>query len=68
MGTVSLVESFTDPRNLATLAFYLLIGRLVWAAFAHGDPVIIMVSRNGFYDNRTGSIERGRNIWWSSVV
>nr|XP_040240135.2 protein O-mannosyl-transferase Tmtc3 [Anopheles coluzzii]XP_040240136.2 protein O-mannosyl-transferase Tmtc3 [Anopheles coluzzii]XP_040240137.2 protein O-mannosyl-transferase Tmtc3 [Anopheles coluzzii]XP_040240138.2 protein O-mannosyl-transferase Tmtc3 [Anopheles coluzzii]XP_040240139.2 protein O-mannosyl-transferase Tmtc3 [Anopheles coluzzii]XP_049465911.1 protein O-mannosyl-transferase Tmtc3 [Anopheles coluzzii] len=33
MGTVPLVESFTDPRNLATLGAYSLIGVLVWVAF-----------------------------------
>lgn len=43
MGTVALVESLTDPRNLATLLFLFLVVRLVWAAFIQGDPVIIMV-------------------------
>lgn len=43
MGTVALVESLTDPRNLATLLFLFLLVRLVWAAFIQGDPVIIMV-------------------------
>uniref|UniRef100_A0A182P8F0 DUF1736 domain-containing protein n=1 Tax=Anopheles epiroticus TaxID=199890 RepID=A0A182P8F0_9DIPT len=33
MGTVPLVESFTDPRNLATLGAYSMIGVLVWVAF-----------------------------------
>jgi hypothetical protein len=44
MGTVALVESMTDPRNLATLLFFFLAFRFVWAAFFQGDPVIIMVS------------------------
>lgn len=43
MGTVALVESLADPRNLATLLLLCLIARLVWAAFIQGDPVIIMV-------------------------
>ncbi|XP_059617284.1 protein O-mannosyl-transferase Tmtc3 [Phlebotomus argentipes] len=33
MGTVPLVESFMDPRNIATILAYLLIGILVWIAF-----------------------------------
>ena len=44
MGTVALVDTFLDPRNLATIFFYLLLGRLSWSAFIHGDPVIIMVT------------------------
>lgn len=48
MGTVPLVESFSDPRNLTTLAAYSLIGVLVWMAFLQGDRhrsgVIVMVS------------------------
>lgn len=43
MGTVALVESLTDSRNLATLLLLFLVARLVWAAFIQGDPVIIMV-------------------------
>ena len=43
MGTVALVESLTDPRNIATLLFLFLVARLVWAAFVQGDPVIIIV-------------------------
>lgn len=37
MGTVPLVESFSDPRNMATLGAYSLIGVLVWVAFLQGD-------------------------------
>ncbi|XP_052873324.1 protein O-mannosyl-transferase Tmtc3 [Anopheles cruzii] len=33
MGTVPLVESFTDPRNLSTLGAYTIIGVLAWVAF-----------------------------------
>uniref|UniRef100_A0A182S8A2 DUF1736 domain-containing protein n=1 Tax=Anopheles maculatus TaxID=74869 RepID=A0A182S8A2_9DIPT len=33
MGTVPLVESFADPRNLATLGAYSMIGVLAWVAF-----------------------------------
>lgn len=43
MGTVALVETFSDPRNLATLALYVFLGRLLWTAFIQGDPVVIMV-------------------------
>lgn len=50
MGTVPLVESFSDPRNLTTLGAYSLIGVLVWMAFLQGDRhrsgVIVMVSRD----------------------
>lgn len=43
MGTVALVETLTDSRNLATIMMLFLVGRLVWTAFIQGDPVIIMV-------------------------
>lgn len=33
MGTVPLVESFTDMRNMATLSTYFFIAALVWVAF-----------------------------------
>ena len=33
MGTIPLVESIMDKRNLATLASYLVIGMLVYVAF-----------------------------------
>ncbi|XP_058831025.1 protein O-mannosyl-transferase Tmtc3-like [Topomyia yanbarensis] len=46
MGTVPLVESFADPRNLITLAAYGLLAVLVWVAFAQTDrqksAVIVM--------------------------
>lgn len=48
MGTVPLVESFMDPRNIATILAYLLIGILVWIAFISENrqqtTIIIMVS------------------------
>lgn len=48
MGTVPLVESISDVRNLGTLAAYLLIGTLVWFALTHDNRqkagVVIMVS------------------------
>ena len=43
MGTVALVDCFFDPRNLATLAFYIVAGRIVWSAFIQGDPTVVMV-------------------------
>ncbi|EAT47981.1 AAEL000945-PA [Aedes aegypti] len=50
MGTVPLVESFTDPRNMATLGAYSLIGVLVWVAFLQGDRhrsgVIVMFAKS----------------------
>lgn len=53
MGTVPLVESFTDPRNLATLGAYSLIGVLVWVAFIENhrqkSAVVVMVSRSYSY-------------------
>lgn len=48
MGTVPLVESFFDMRNLATLATYSLLMALLWVAFNTDDrqrsAAIIMVS------------------------
>lgn len=43
MGTVALVESLADPRNLATLWFFFIAARFVWAALIQGDPIIITV-------------------------
>lgn len=43
MGTVALVESLADPRNLATLLFFFITARFVWAALIQGDPIIITV-------------------------
>ncbi|XP_050093554.1 protein O-mannosyl-transferase Tmtc3 [Anopheles aquasalis] len=46
MGTVPLVESFTDPRNLSTLGAYTLIGVLAWVAFVENhrqkSAVVVM--------------------------
>ncbi|KAG7266446.1 hypothetical protein CRUP_005638 [Coryphaenoides rupestris] len=36
MGTIPLVESFLDPRNLATLAFYSLLGLLAYHSLRYG--------------------------------
>lgn len=48
MGTVPLVESFTDPRNFVTLLAYSLIATLVWIAFVSENrqqsTLIVMVS------------------------
>lgn len=48
MGTVPLVESFTDPRNFITLLAYSLIATLVWIAFVSENrqqsTLIVMVS------------------------
>ncbi|UYV70807.1 TMTC3, partial [Cordylochernes scorpioides] len=38
MGTVLLVESVADPRNLATLAFLLVLGAMVWQGAFSPDP------------------------------
>ena len=43
MGTVSLVESFVDIRNLSTIFFYIILVRMVWMAFIHGDLTLVMV-------------------------
>ncbi|EDS45886.1 conserved hypothetical protein [Culex quinquefasciatus] len=49
MGTVPLVESFGDVRNLTTLAAYSLLGVLVWMAFVQVDrqkaAVIVMIKK-----------------------
>lgn len=48
MGTVPLIETLTDPRNLATLLTYVFIASLIWTAFVtenrHHSAIIIMVS------------------------
>ena len=53
MGTVPLVESITDPRNLSTLMAYSLIFLLAWMAFVNNQrqksSVIIMVSKLDLY-------------------
>lgn len=53
MGTVPLVESFTDPRNFITLLAYSLIATLVWIAFVSENrqqsTLIVMVSSFCFY-------------------
>ncbi|XP_062856825.1 protein O-mannosyl-transferase TMTC3 [Trichomycterus rosablanca] len=36
MGTIPLVESVVDPRNLATLVFYTLLGLLAYHSLRHG--------------------------------
>ena len=49
MGTVPLVTSLGDPRNLATLATYAGLALLVWRAVAaddRGSDTVIMVSRD----------------------
>lgn len=52
MGTVPLVETFFDMRNLATLATYSLLFALLWVAFntdnQQHSAAIIMVSKH-FY-------------------
>lgn len=49
MGTVPLVETFSDPRNIVTLIAYTTICILVWIAFVtenrQQSTLIIMVSR-----------------------
>ncbi|XP_035221458.1 protein O-mannosyl-transferase TMTC3-like [Stegodyphus dumicola] len=37
MGTVPLVESFSDPRNAATMAFYLIFGAMLWTSIWEDD-------------------------------
>lgn len=48
MGTVPIIDSLLDARNLATILAYLLIGVLIWVAFISENvqqtTVIIMVS------------------------
>lgn len=50
MGTISLVESFTDIRNVGTLLTYCLLARLIWIGFVtenrQQSAVVIMVSEN----------------------
>jgi len=42
MGTVSLVETVVDIRNLSTIFFYIILIRMVWVAFIHGDLTLVM--------------------------
>lgn len=48
MGTVPIIDSLMDARNLATVLTYLLLAVLVWVAFVSENfqqtTVIIMVS------------------------
>lgn len=39
MGTIPLVESFLDPRNLATVTFYVVLGIFIWSALTTNDPL-----------------------------
>lgn len=48
MGTIPLVESLLDPRNLATLVFYVSLSLLAYHSLWHGHSsakIVIMVSR-----------------------
>lgn len=45
MGTIPLIESLLDPRNLATLVFYVLLGLLAYHSLWHGHSsakIVIM--------------------------
>lgn len=50
MGTVPLVEAFSDPRNLATVTTYTFLATLAYLAFAienrQQSAIIIMVIKN----------------------
>ncbi|XP_017573187.1 protein O-mannosyl-transferase TMTC3 [Pygocentrus nattereri] len=50
MGTIPLIESVLDPRNLATLAFYMLLGLLAYHSLRHGHSsaktVVMALSLN----------------------
>lgn len=47
MGTIPLVESVLDPRNLATLAFYVLLGLLAYHSLrqAHSSAKTVLMVR-----------------------
>ena len=50
MGTVPLVTSVGDPRNLSPLLVLAGLGRILWGALAAADrrsDAVIMVSGNG---------------------
>lgn len=49
MGTVSLVETFLDIRNLSTIFFYIILVRMIWMAFIHGDLTLVMVKIQNEY-------------------
>ncbi|XP_022251271.1 transmembrane and TPR repeat-containing protein 3-like, partial [Limulus polyphemus] len=45
MGTIPLVETFTDPRNIFSVVFYLFFGLLMWSGLSSDDDhseVVIM--------------------------
>lgn len=48
MGTIPVVESFLDPRNLATITFYFFLGSVIWAGMWCDDDshskVLIMAT------------------------
>lgn len=50
MGTITLIEGFSDVRNLMTLTTYILIGSLTWIAINSENrqraSVLILVSFN----------------------
>lgn len=49
MGTIPLVESVLDPRNLATLVFYVLLGLLTYHSVRHAHSsakTVLMVRQN----------------------
>ena len=65
MGTIPLVESFLDARNLATLAFYGLLGLLAYHSlrYSHSSAkTVIMVSqrsRSHFFILHRRGTEKG---------
>jgi len=70
MGTVPLVESTSDPRNLATLATYAVVAALVYTAFTTSNRAkrvaVIMVS-----DRRAGPrgfVEGFRNVLRENII
>lgn len=61
MGTVPLIESVTDPRNVATLLAYTFLATLVWIAYVNENrqhsAIIIMV--NILYNLECGDVILG---------
>lgn len=60
MGTVPLIETFTDARNIATILAYTFIATLVWVAFVienrQHSAIIIMVNCIAYKNYLVGEI------------
>lgn len=63
MGTIPLVESLLDPRNLATLAFYVLLGLLAYHSlrYGHSSAKTVLMVRLDVFINALISFHPGKS-------